>query len=170
MNPINQIQSKIFRENELSLLQHEMNVKSGKFVFTNGCFDILHKGHVEYLAKAAALGDFLVIGLNSDQSVREQNKGVERPINDLDARATLLAALGFVTFVIEFSDKTPLRLIKELRPQVLVKGDDYNAEVTDEANKSYIVGSKEVKEYGGEVKTIALTPGFSTTAILNKLK
>jgi rfaE bifunctional protein nucleotidyltransferase chain/domain len=132
-----------------------------KIVFTNGCFDILHIGHADYLEKAAALGDKLVIGLNSDDSVRRL-KGESRPVNPEFARARLLAALQFVDLVVVFEQDTPLELIKTLMPDVLVKGSDYGIE--------NIVGAKEVMANGGEVKTVELTEGFSTTKIIEKAK
>jgi rfaE bifunctional protein nucleotidyltransferase chain/domain len=141
-----------------------------KVVFTNGCFDILHRGHVVYLAKSAALGQRLIIGLNDDLSVKEQNKGAERPINDEKSRAIVLAALEFVDAVILYNDKTPIHLIAALKPDILVKGADYDEAETDSSKKTYIVGSDVVKASGGEVKTISLEEGFSTTAIVNKLK
>lgn len=139
-------------------------------VFTNGCFDLLHKGHVSYLAQAADEGHFLVVGLNSDASVKRQGKGEERPINDEQARAAVLAGLSFVHLVVIFDEDTPLNLIKELTPSVLVKGADYDANETDETAKTYIVGSKEVKENQGRVVTIPLEEGFSTTNIVNRMK
>ena len=130
-----------------------------KVVFTNGCFDILHLGHVEYLAKARDLGDLLIVGLNSDQSVR-QLKGSNRPINPQHARSTLLAALEAVDFVVIFEEETPLQLIQQIMPHVLVKGGDYA--MVD------IVGADTVIKNGGTVKTIPLTDGFSTTHIVNQ--
>jgi D-beta-D-heptose 7-phosphate kinase/D-beta-D-heptose 1-phosphate adenosyltransferase len=114
------------------------------------------------------LGDFLIVGLNNDASVRAQNKGSNRPINPEQARATLLAALSFVDAVLIFDDSTPLFLIQQLKPDILVKGSDYDAEETDPSKKTYIVGSAEIKAWGGMVKTIDMVPDFSTTAILNK--
>lgn len=141
-----------------------------KIVFTNGCFDILHKGHVEYLAQAADLGDFLVVGINSDASVSNQGKGEERPINKISARATLLASLEFVDCLIEFDAQTPIQLIERVKPNVLVKGADYNPNQTDASAKDYIVGREFVLSHGGEVKVIDLVQGYSTTSILNKIK
>lgn len=141
-----------------------------KVVFTNGCFDILHEGHVTYLAKAADKGSRLVVGLNTDASVRRQGKGPERPINPEHARALLIAALEFVDGVVLFDDDTPVTLIEELIPSVLVKGGDYAPEVSDPTDKKYIVGREIVLENGGHVETIDLVPGFSTTGIVNKLK
>lgn len=141
-----------------------------KVVFTNGCFDILHQGHVTYLAKAADFGTKLVIAINSDSSVKRQNKGPERPINPEGARALLLSALEFVDGVIFFDDDTPENTIQALNPSVLVKGADYDATETDPTKKTYIVGRDSVLAHGGEVKTVELVAGFSTTNIVNKLK
>jgi rfaE bifunctional protein nucleotidyltransferase chain/domain len=145
-------------------------MKGDKIVFTNGCFDILHKGHVTYLAKAAQEGTRLVIGLNTDASVREQGKGEDRPINDQDARALVIAALGFVDLVLFFEEQTPINLIKELLPDVLVKGADYDPNETDPTSKKYIVGSDLIKSNGGKVIAIPLVDGYSTTSILAKGK
>ncbi len=149
-------------------LRADLKKEDKKVVFTNGCFDILHFGHVSYLAQAAELGDFLVVALNDDASVRAQNKGLERPINPEQARAILLGALSFVDAIVLFHDNTPLDLIAKILPDVLVKGADYDATETNPSSKRYIVGSDLVKKNGGQIKTIALEPGFSTTAILNK--
>jgi rfaE bifunctional protein nucleotidyltransferase chain/domain len=145
-------------------------MKRDKIVFTNGCFDILHKGHVTYLAQAAQEGTRLVIGLNTDASVREQGKGEDRPINDQDARALVIAALGFVDLVLFFEEQTPINLIKELLPDVLVKGADYDPNETDPSSKKYIVGSDLIKANGGKVIAIPLVDGYSTTSILAKGK
>jgi D-glycero-beta-D-manno-heptose 1-phosphate adenylyltransferase len=145
--------------------------KSGKrVVFTNGCFDILHLGHVTYLAQAAEQGDVLIVALNSDQSVRNQGKGDNRPVNPEMARAILLASLEFVDFVILFDADTPLQLIEKLLPDVLVKGSDYDENETNPQSKKYIVGSDSVRKAGGNVATIDLVKGFSSTAIIEKMK
>jgi rfaE bifunctional protein nucleotidyltransferase chain/domain len=132
-----------------------------KVVFTNGVFDLLHIGHITYLAKAAELGDKLVIGLNSDSSVK-RIKGESRPINDENNRAALLAALFFVDAIVIFEEDTPLNLITALMPDILVKGADYSIE--------NIVGAKEVMANGGEVKTIEFVEGHSSTSIIQKIK
>lgn len=137
-------------------------------VFTNGVFDILHVGHVTYLEQAAALGTKLIVGVNSDASVRSLNKGPERPINPEWARVRVLEALKCVDAAIVFSDHTPLDLIKSIEPDVLVKGGDYDSEETDESKKTYMIGSKEVKAAGGKAVAIPLVEGFSTTNILSK--
>lgn len=141
-----------------------------KVVFTNGCFDILHKGHVTYLAQAAQHGNRMVVGLNTDASVKRQGKGDDRPINDQEARASVLAALSCVDLVVFFDDDTPLELIRELQPNVLAKGADYDPEETNPASKKYIVGSDLVRQNGGEVVAIPLVDGFSTTTIVEKLR
>lgn len=133
-----------------------------KIVFTNGCFDILHKGHVDYLAKAADKGDVLVVGVNTDESVKRLGKSPSRPIQDQDARAYLIAALESVSYVVLFNEDTPLELITALVPDVLVKGSDYKPE--------NIVGYELVTQNGGTVETIDFIPGYSTTAIENKIK
>jgi rfaE bifunctional protein nucleotidyltransferase chain/domain len=130
-------------------------------VFTNGCFDILHLGHVDYLEKARQTGTKMIVGVNADSSVR-QLKGPSRPVNNEYARARILAALEFVDLVIIFEEETPLNLINELQPNILVKGDDYSIET--------IVGAKEVIAHGGKVTTIPLVPTYSTTNIIQKLK
>ena len=129
-------------------------------VFSNGCFDILHRGHVEYLSKAADYGDKLIIGLNTDDSVKRL-KGPLRPVNDEKSRAMLLVALEFVDAVIFFEEDTPYNLIKRVQPDVLVKGKDYKAED--------IVGYDIVTNRGGKVETIELVDGFSTTKIIEKI-
>lgn len=130
-------------------------------VFTNGCFDILHRGHVEYLSKAADKGDVLVVGLNTDASVRRL-KGESRPINNEEARALILASLSFVDAVVLFDEDTPYELIKAVHPNVLVKGADYQP--------SEIVGYDIVTAYGGKVETVPLVEGYSTTSVISKMK
>ena len=132
-----------------------------KVVFTNGVFDLLHIGHITYMAKAAELGDKLIIGLNADASVKRL-KGDDRPVNDQNSRALLLAALFFVDAIVVFEDDTPQQLIAAILPDVLVKGADYAIE--------NIVGAKEVIANGGEVKTINFVDGYSSTSIINKIR
>ena len=134
---------------------------SKKIVFTNGCFDILHKGHVSYLAEAADLGDILIVGVNADRSVQKL-KGTSRPINDEASRCEVLAALGFVDAVIVFDEPTPYELIKMIQPDVLVKGGDWKPEE--------IVGNDIVMAKGGQVLSISFIPGYSTTLIEKKIK
>lgn len=139
-----------------------LNVRKGKkIVFTNGCFDLLHRGHIYYLSRAREMGDLLVVGLNSDASVTRL-KGPGRPVNNQEARAEILGALGFVDYIIVFEEETPLELITALQPDLLVKGGDYNVED--------IVGYKEVTSRGGSVETIPLLEGYSTTSIIQKSK
>lgn len=135
--------------------------KEQRIVFTNGCFDILHVGHIRYLQEAAKLGDILIIGLNSDDSVKRL-KGPERPINNQNERAEMLGALGFVDYVAIFDEDTPLNLINTIQPDVLVKGGDY---APDD-----VVGKKEVEERGGKLVLIAFVEGKSTTNIIEKIK
>ena len=132
-----------------------------KIVFTNGCFDLLHVGHIRYLAEAKRLGDFLIIGLNSDSSVKEL-KGEDRPINSFEDRATLLSAIESVDLVIMFEEQTPENLIKDIVPDILVKGGDYNIED--------IVGYQTVMQNGGQVKTLSFYDGYSSTNYINKIK
>ena len=131
-------------------------------VFTNGCFDILHRGHVTYLAQARALGAALIVGVNSDDSVRRQNKGADRPINRLEDRMAVLAALGSVDGVIGFDDDTPLALIRLIHPDVLVKGGDWPVEA--------MVGGREVLDWGGQVHSIPFLHTTSTTATLTRIR
>ena len=155
---------------QLKATLRESKSEGKKVVFTNGVFDILHVGHVTYLEAAKQLGDFLVVGLNNDDSVRRLNKGPERPINGEQARARVLSALRAVDGVVIFGEDTPLDLIKELQPDILVKGGDYNPEEMDHKHPKYMVGSAEVRDWGGLVKTIPTVEGFSTTGIVKKLK
>ncbi len=136
--------------------------KGEKIVFTNGCFDILHLGHVDYLEKARNLGNKLVLALNTDASVRRQGKGPERPLNDEYSRARLLASLFFVDLIVFFEEDTPYDIIAYLLPDILVKGDDYSV--------STIVGADIVLANGGAVETIPLVKGYSTTSLVNKIK
>jgi D-glycero-beta-D-manno-heptose 1-phosphate adenylyltransferase len=131
-----------------------------KLVFTNGCFDIIHKGHVEYLSEAKSLGDYLIVGLNSDSSVKKL-KGNNRPVNKQDDRAVVLDNLKSVDYVIIFYEDTPFELIKKIVPDVLVKGGDWK--------ENEIVGSDIVKNNGGSVKSLKYVPNYSTTEILKKI-
>jgi rfaE bifunctional protein nucleotidyltransferase chain/domain len=170
MSHLQQLNHKIVKEAALLIEVNALKAAGKKVVFTNGCFDILHKGHVTYLGLAADCGDVLVLGLNSDDSVRRQGKGPDRPVNEFDARSTVMAAIGFVDFVVEFDSDTPYDLIQLIPPDVLVKGGDYDPDVTDDTSKKYIVGREVVLGSGGQVKTIDLVDGFSTTGIIKKLK
>lgn len=141
-------------------------VHAGKrVVFTNGCYDILHPGHVNLLARAKALGDVLILGLNSDNSVRRQGKGSDRPVNPFPVRAFVLAHLESIDFVVEFDEDTPLELIQSLAPytpSVLVKGGDWSVE--------NIVGGDIVQKNGGKVVSLALLEGYSTTGLIKKIR
>lgn len=160
MNKLQIIQHKIFT---LSSIYHQLNIwrfGQQKIVFTNGCFDIMHLGHIDYLSKAADMGTKLIIGLNSDTSTQKL-KGNTRPINNELSRSALLAALFFVDAVVIFDEATPLNLINHIKPDVLVKGADYTIPT--------IVGANEVLKYGGKVTTIPLIEGYSTSAIEQKI-
>ena len=170
MSKIDFLRSRIVTLEEAQRKIGIWRMKEETIVFTNGCFDILHKGHVTYLAKAADLGNRLVVGINSDASVRNQGKGEERPINPEDARQTLLASLTFVDLVILFEGDTPEALIQTLIPDILVKGADYDPSERDKNAKKFIVGSDIVRAHGGQVAVIDLEEGFSTTGIIKKLR
>lgn len=149
------IQSKIIKVSEFLKLQPKKKV-----VFTNGCFDIIHKGHIEYLSEASGFGDQLIIGLNSDASVTRL-KGEGRPVQDENSRALILASMEFVDFVILFEEDTPLELIRQLQPEVLIKGGDYKPE--------NIVGYDIVTQKGGEVYCLEFIDGYSSSKIISKL-
>ena len=149
-----------------SLQQAQQQVRQWKnedkrIVFTNGCFDLLHPGHIDYLNKAAALGDKLIIGLNDDDSIRRL-KGTSRPINPLPDRAVMLAALRAVALVVPFSEDTPLKLIIALMPDILVKGGDYQADD--------IVGAAEVRQHGGEVIVMPFLDGYSSSGLIQRIQ
>ena len=162
MNHLDHINNKIYKmSRELDWQLAVWRFHGRKIVFTNGCFDLLHRGHIDYLAKAAGEGDLLIIGMNSDDSVK-RIKGAGRPILDEDSRAMALAGLGFVGAVVIFDEDTPAKLIETVMPDVLVKGKDY--EVKD------IVGSDTVESKGGKVVTMDLVEGYSTSGIIEKIK
>ncbi len=161
MDKLSIISHKIRTLDELVSVRAVWRFLGKRVVFTNGCFDLLHLGHIDYLAKAAAMGDKLVIGLNSDQSTSNL-KGPTRPITDQVSRASILAALFFVDAVVLFDEPTPYQLIDAVRPEVLVKGADYSIE--------QIVGADIVLASGGEVKTVHYLEGYSTSAIERKIK
>lgn len=160
MNQLEVIKSKIVDQEDLKAILNRWRFKDEKVVFTNGCFDILHQGHVEYLAQAKNLGSKLILGLNSDDSVRKLNKGSNRPLQGERSRALIMAALHFIDLVVIFTEDTPLKLIKLVQPDVLVKGSDYAVED--------IVGHEIVLKNGGKVETIDFLPGFSTSSIVDK--
>lgn len=161
MQKLDVLNAKILDKEKLEKSLAFWRLMKKKIVFTNGCFDIIHLGHINYLSKAADLGTILIIGLNTDASVKRL-KGIGRPVNDEDARAQSLAALFFVDAIILFDEDTPYNLIKKVKPDILVKGSDYKNED--------IVGHDIVKENGGAVVTIDLLPGYSTTSIIQKIK
>jgi D-beta-D-heptose 7-phosphate kinase/D-beta-D-heptose 1-phosphate adenosyltransferase len=137
-----------------------------RVAFTNGVFDVLHLGHATYLAESRRRADRLIVGINSDASVRRLAKGPERPIHRAEDRAALLSCLRFVDAVVVFEEDTPLDLLLVLRPDLLLKGSDYDAACADATDPRYIVGSAEVRSWGGTVETVDLVPGHSTTSIL----
>jgi len=155
------MKSKIVSQKAAVTICAKIRKKGGRIVFTNGCFDILHSGHAVYLHIARKLGDFLIVGLNTDKSVRKL-KGANRPIMLFKDRALLLAHFDFVDLVVGFGDDTPLNLIKKLKPEILAKGADYKI--------SEIVGAKEVLNSGGIVKRIKLVKGKSSSVLIRKLK
>jgi len=154
------IRRKILSGSELDRWLARARFKNRKIVFTNGCFDVLHRGHIDYLARASELGDLLVIGLNTDESVKRL-KGPSRPYLDEETRAYILASMSFTSVIILFGEDTPLELIQKVRPDVLVKGSDYKP--------VEIVGHDLVASWGGKVLTVDLTPGFSSTQVIGKL-
>jgi D-glycero-beta-D-manno-heptose 1-phosphate adenylyltransferase len=160
MNKLEAVRQKIASYDNIDRLLAYWRFHNYKIVFTNGCFDILHKGHIEYLAQASSYGDILIVGLNSDLSVKNI-KGPTRPVQDESTRLLVLASLQFVSKVILFDEDTPYELIKIIQPDVLVKGADYLPE--------QIIGFDIVKAKGGEVVTIGLTEGYSTTGIIDKM-
>lgn len=161
MNKLDIINSKILDDNSLRQKVSIWRFLNKKIVFTNGCFDIIHLGHIDYLSKAKDLGNILLIGLNTDDSIK-RIKGNNRPIKDQHERAIMLASLQFVDGVILFNDDTPYDLIKKIEPDILVKGSDYK--------KEEIVGADIIKNTGGEIITIDFLEGYSTTSILDKIR
>jgi D-beta-D-heptose 7-phosphate kinase/D-beta-D-heptose 1-phosphate adenosyltransferase len=161
MNQSDHIESKILNPDQKgNFISGELR-KGRKIVFTNGCFDILHPGHFHLLTIAKEMGALLVVGLNSDDSVRRL-KGSSRPVNDQKKRASQLASLDYVDFVVMFTEDTPEKLIQRIKPDILVKGGDYK--------ENEIIGSDFVLSYGGIVTTIPLLEGFSTTQLIDKSK
>jgi rfaE bifunctional protein nucleotidyltransferase chain/domain len=154
-------QHKILNKEQLLTKVASWKEKAQKTVFTNGCFDILHLGHIDYLEKAAGKGDKLIVAINTDSSVKKL-KGDSRPINNEIARARLLAALAFVDAVTFFSEDTPIKLISNILPDVLIKGSDYEI--------GNIIGADIVLQNGGAVETIALVEGYSTSQIIKQIK
>ena len=153
----------------LSNLVSDWKLNGEKVVFTNGVFDLIHRGHIAYLAEAASKGTKFVIGVNSDDSVKTLAKGPARPIKDEMSRAIILAAMQFVDAVVIFKENTPLHLIESIHPNVLVKGGDYDSEETNPNSKKYIVGRETVLTQKGEVKVIPFLEGYSTTSLEQKI-
>ena len=162
MNSLKVISDKVLDNKTLTSRLADWKQLDKKIVFTNGVFDLLHLGHIDYLSKAKDNGDILIIGVNSDVSAKRLGKGNNRPITDEKSRSMIIAALGFVDAVILFDTDTPYELIKIVQPDVLVKGSDYRPED--------IVGNDVVTARGGIIKTIEFLPGYSTTAIEQKIK
>lgn len=162
MNKLERIKSKILHGENLKQNLNIWRFKQKKIVFTNGVFDILHLGHIDYLSKAKDQGDILIVGVNSDSSAKRLGKGNNRPITDETSRSTIIASLSFVDAVVLFDEDTPYNLIKEVQPDILVKGADYKAED--------IVGYDIVMAKGGRIETIEFLKGYSTTLIENKIK
>jgi D-glycero-beta-D-manno-heptose 1-phosphate adenylyltransferase len=161
MDHVEIIESKIFTWPQIAKQCAVWRFLGKKIIFTNGCFDILHLGHIEYLSRASDLGGVLILGLNTDSSVRKI-KGDNRPVNNEKARAMALASLFFVDAVVLFAEETPYELIRLIQPDILVKGEDYEID--------RIVGADIVRARGGEIKTIELTKGYSTSGIISKIK
>ena len=158
---LNKLKAKILKIKDLSQIIKQWRLNGDKIVFTNGCFDLIHLGHLEILARSADLGDKLIVGINSDMSIKKI-KGNSRPIIEEDSRAKQLAAIEFIDAVILFNEDTPYDLINILKPDVLTKGGDYK--------KNDIVGNQLINKEQGEVVIIPLTQGYSTTSILEKIK
>ena len=160
MDKLQVLRNKIVTLDDLLRRAHTWRFANNTIVFTNGCFDIIHRGHIEYLAQAASLGNRLIVGLNADSSVAKL-KGPNRPVNDEQSRAEVLAAFSFVDAVILFTEDTPLNLITAIKPDFLVKGGDYTPDK--------IVGADVVKNNGGSVQVISFVTGFSSSSIINKI-
>ena len=158
---LNKLKAKIFHIEDLSQIIKEWRLDGNKIVFTNGCFDLIHLGHLEILARSADLGDRLIVGINSDKSIN-RIKGKSRPIIGEDSRAKQLAAIEFVDAVILFNEDTPHNLISFINPDIITKGGDYK--------KNDVIGNELMNKKSGEVVIIPLTQGFSTTSILEKIK
>lgn len=160
MKKSNNIAERLFTTDEIKQEVRRIRLKSKTIVFTNGVFDILHEGHIAVLSEAATFGDVLIVGVNSDSSVKKL-KGESRPINNENSRALIVASLIMVDAVVIFNEETPIELIKIIQPNVLVKGGDYTLES--------IVGAKEVLDAGGRVEIVPIKEGFSTTGIIKSI-
>jgi rfaE bifunctional protein nucleotidyltransferase chain/domain len=169
MSHLTSIENKIVNKEKAAMLTKVWSLKGDKIVFTNGCFDLLHRGHLTYLAKAAEEGNRLIVGINSDESVKSLEKGKERPVTKELDRAFVLAGLGCIDAIIIFNENTPKELIEFLQPDILVKGGDYDPEENNSSSKKYIVGREFVLNKGGKVITIPTVEGYSTTGILNRI-
>jgi D-beta-D-heptose 7-phosphate kinase/D-beta-D-heptose 1-phosphate adenosyltransferase len=168
MSRFENIEHKIIELQDLTRMVRGWQTKGLKVVFTNGVFDIVHRGHVTLLAQAAAHGHKLVVGINADASVRSLGKGANRPINDESDRAMVVAAMQCVDAVVVFNDSTPMSLIETLCPDVLVKGGDYNPEQQNPQAKDYLVGAAFQKLQDKQTVVIPLVDGYSTTLIIQK--
>lgn len=168
MSRLQHIESKIHDADSMRKIVSGWKTKSNTTVFTNGVFDILHRGHVTLLSRAADFGDKLIVGLNSDASAKTLGKGPDRPINGDTDRALVLAALQMVDAVVIFNESTPLEMIRMLEPDVLVKGGDYDPREIDQGKPTYIVGSDVQKSAGRRVETIPTVEGYSTTSTIEK--
>jgi D-beta-D-heptose 7-phosphate kinase/D-beta-D-heptose 1-phosphate adenosyltransferase len=156
------IKNKIVSLHDLEIILNRLRSESSPtVVFTNGCFDLVHRGHVDYLSRARDLGDLLIVGLNSDASV-QRLKGPQRPVSHQESRAIVMAAFSFVDYVVIFDEDTPLRLIETVRPDILVKGGDYT--------RDNVVGADFVESYGGRLELLSLVPGESTTRLVERMK
>lgn len=160
MNHLEKINSKLVSREKAAEIIAEWRREKCKIVFTNGCFDLVHKGHIDYLSKAADMGSHLIVGLNTDASV-SRIKGPARPISNESSRALVMAAFEFVSLVVFFDEPTPYELIKVVQPDILVKGADYSIE--------NIVGGDIVRQRGGQVSTIEFLPGYSTSALVKRI-
>jgi D-glycero-beta-D-manno-heptose 1-phosphate adenylyltransferase len=161
MNKADSIRAKILHRHDLLTKVSDWKKQGKKVVFTNGCFDLLHPGHVDYLSRAADLGDILIVAVNSDNSVKALGKGSSRPIQDENSRAYVMAGLHAVDAVVVFNEETPFELISQIKPDVLVKGGDWKID--------QIVGADIVIKNGGVVKSLEFLPGYSTTSIEQKI-
>ena len=159
--PYNKIMGRVVQLKSLVRLRNKARRERKKVVFTNGCFDLLHRGHIVYLKKAKRLGDFLIVGVNSDHSVRKL-KGKGRPLVRQEDRSIILAALECVDYVIIFNESTPERIIEKIQPDILVKGGDYKLKE--------ILGREEVKKRGGQVLTLPMVKGYSTKQIIKRIQ
>lgn len=161
MKEVSIVDNKVMDRSALAAKAEQWRAQGRKIVFTNGCFDILHRGHLEILKESAGFGDVLVVGLNTDASVKKL-KGELRPVNDEDFRAHMMASLHIVDAVTLFGEDTPLELIHALKPDVIVKGGDYTIDK--------VVGADEVLKRGGEVRIVPFVKGYSTTALIETIQ